>query len=194
MLVSPDGPAGKRTIIGLWAQLFGISLWFSTTYGQFLYFNLELAMNTGHAVVVVGLGALTSAVVIALSLNAAAVFRTASRVSFWYFSSAILMLLLIALVFLYSELHYLWTCQAELGVSLLKGSTPTPELLAFMNAGNVECGAFSRFPGYAGHLYASGSVWPRYQLLALLYIFAWAVLSALIISVVHCFKIGRQIR
>jgi hypothetical protein len=194
MSTFPDSVNGRSRIVGLWTQLFGLVLWFGATYGQFLNFDLELAANTHHAGVVVGLGALVSAVVIALALNAPAVFRSATEIRFWYFSSAILVMALVALVFLYRELYYTWTCNGGTGSSLLMGSKATPWLLDFLAKGGIKCTAFEQFPGNSEALYEVGSIWSRYQILASVYIVAWAILSALIISVANSFKVRKSLK
>jgi len=176
-------------IAKVWTALFGIVLWFGSTYAQFLHFHFELSATTQYSNTVVGVGALVSAVVIALALNAPTVFRPARKIRFWYLMSAALVLAIVPLVFLFQELSQLWTCQTSAGLSLVKGETPTPWMLDFLKVNRDACAAFDQFPGNESMLYAAGSSWPRFQLLGGVYILSWAALSALIISVANCFKI-----
>jgi hypothetical protein len=192
MSISLDPEKAEGSHVGkIWTQLFGLVLWFATTYGQFLNFRLELSATTRHSDVVVGLGALVSAVVIALTLRAPSVFPRTRKIQFWYYSSALLVVAFLALVLLYQELGYLWTCQSSVGPALLKGSVATPRLSEFLAHGGDACSAFEQFPGSSTALYEPSSLWSRYQLLGCVYIFAWVLLAALIISVANCFKMKR---
>lgn len=174
-------------------QLFGLVLWFGATYGQFLTFKLEISTNTQHSVVIAGLGALVSAVVIALTVRAPSVIPAARTIRFWYIASALLTTILVTLVMLYQQLGYTWTCPAMQGTHLVMGSVPTPELIQFLRSGGKECAAYAQFAGLSESMYEPSSVWPRYQLLGGVYILSWALLAALMISVTNCFQVKQTL-
>jgi hypothetical protein len=189
MSTSPDAVSGTSPIATLWTRLFGLVLWFGASYGQFLDFDLEIAANAQNAQRVAGLGALVSAVALALTLNAPNMFKIASRRRFWYFGTIALVIAFAVFFFLYRDLHFIWTCRSDAGISLLKGADPTPWMQAYLAKGGAACAAFEQFPGNTAALYDEASVWRRYQVLSAIYIVTWAILASLIVSVANCFRI-----
>ena len=191
--MSNNNAPPNAKITKLWIQLFGLVLWFGSSYAQFVSFNLEIATDTNYAKVVVGLGMLVSAVVIGLTIRAPAIFRLAKRERFWYIASAVALLLVILLLFLYQYLFFSWTCPMKNGPTLLIGAVQTPELIEFIRLGNSICSGFEQFPGNSEALFERNSFWFRFETLALIYIITWSMLSVLIVSLAQCFKVRRTI-
>jgi hypothetical protein len=191
MSIELEPPKGK--IVKLWIQLFGLVLWFGTTYAQFLNFDVEIGDDTQYSQIVLGLGALVSAVAIGLTIRAPAVFRIARTARFWYVATILGLLVIVFLIGLYHYLIVSWGCIMPSGRSLLKGSILTSDFSESVRLGANECNEFSNSPGRSDTLYERGSILLRFELIGLVYIIIWAVLSFLIVSVAQSFKVRRNL-